>query len=281
MQQHFFTRAAAVLAAGAMLVLAACSDQGTSTSPLLADRPSMVNVGDVVGPDPTNEVLTVCKVWVNVPDADIDVTVSGSTNDDGTYTVPSSAGPTSCRAVAIQGGGDEKTITVTEADPGMGFTTTWSVVNTLGATSNGSGLSASATIGGAGPKGATITFTNTFTPPPPPTGTQGCTPGYWKQEHHFDSWVGYSPTDKFDTVFGVTAFGPNFTLLDALKQGGGGIKALGRHAVAGLLSATAGFYPMTEAEVIAAVQAALAAGGDIEGTKNTFEHNNELGCPLN
>ena len=30
----------------------------------------------------------------------------------------------------------------------------------------------------------------------------GCTPGYWKQEQHFDSWVptGYAPGDDFDTV---------------------------------------------------------------------------------
>ncbi|MGH2544967.1 MAG: DUF7507 domain-containing protein, partial [Ardenticatenaceae bacterium] len=47
-------------------------------------------------------------------------------------------------------------------------------------------------------------------------GGEGCTPGYWKQAHHFDSWVGFDPSDSFDAVFGVTSsFGSNFTLLQA------------------------------------------------------------------
>ena len=36
-----------------------------------------------------------------------------------------------------------------------------------------------------------------------PPGGEGCTPGFWKQEQHFDSWVGFAPTDSFDAVFGV------------------------------------------------------------------------------
>ena len=64
-------------------------------------------------------------------------------------------------------------------------------------------------------------------PPPPPGGAEGCTPGYWKQDHHFDSWQVYSPTDSFNTVFGITApFPDTLTLLDALKLNGGGINAL-------------------------------------------------------
>ena len=67
-------------------------------------------------------------------------------------------------------------------------------------------------------------------------GDVGCTPGYWKQVRHFDSWVNYSPDDIFSDVFGV---GPAVTLLEALKTGGGGEAALGRHAVAALLNANA------------------------------------------
>src|SRR6476620_1824848 len=60
-------------------------------------------------------------------------------------------------------------------------------------------------------------------PPPPPPGTQGCTPGYWKQTQHFDSWKVYQPTDSFNAVFGLTGpFANSWTLLDALSQGGGG-----------------------------------------------------------
>jgi hypothetical protein len=98
---------------------------------------------------------------------------------------------------------------------------------------------------------------------------------------HFDSWTGYSPTDDYETVFGVDA---SFTLdlLGALEQGGGGEKALGRHAVAGLLNSTSGgvSYDYSTAEVIALVQAAYASG-DFEGAKNLLEAANESGCPLN
>ena len=116
---------------------------------------------------------------------------------------------------------------------------------------------------------------------PPPTGTQGCTPGYWK--NHLAAWgpTGFSPSADFDATFGVDLFDPNITLLAAVGQGGGGVKALGRHAVAALLSAShpdVG-YPLTTAEVIAAVQGA-AAGGNLEAVKNQLEANNELGCPL-
>jgi hypothetical protein len=117
-------------------------------------------------------------------------------------------------------------------------------------------------------------------PPPPPPGDEGCTPGFWKQSQHFDSWTGFAPTDKFETVFGVDVPGDP-TLLQALNARGGGINALERHAVAALLNASSPDvdYPLTVSEVIARVQAAIA-NGTIEQTKNEFESFNELGCPL-
>jgi hypothetical protein len=117
--------------------------------------------------------------------------------------------------------------------------------------------------------------------PPPPTGDKGCTPGYWKQAHHFDSWVGFAPTQKYESVFGVNVPGDP-TLLDALKANGGGINALERHSTAALLNASNSNvgYPLTVSQVIAKVQAAIA-GGTIEQTKDEFEGFNELGCPLN
>jgi hypothetical protein len=113
---------------------------------------------------------------------------------------------------------------------------------------------------------------------PPPS--EGCTPGYWKQSHHFDSWVGFAPTDKFEAVFGVNVPG-NPTLLDALQAGGGGINALERHAVAALLNASSPDVEyLTVSQVIAKVQAAIATN-TIEQTKNELENFNQLGCPLN
>jgi len=123
-------------------------------------------------------------------------------------------------------------------------------------------------------------------PPPPPPGTQGCTPGYWKQTQHFDSWKVYLPTDSFNAVFGLSGpFANSLTLLDALGQGGGGIYAFGRHATAALLDSANGgvAYGYSTAQVIAMTQAAYTSGdaGQIEATHNLFAAQNEKGCPLN
>jgi hypothetical protein len=121
-------------------------------------------------------------------------------------------------------------------------------------------------------------------PPPPGLGLEGCTPGYWKQDQHFDSWQGYSPTDTFNTVFGVSGpFADGLTLLDALNLGGGGINALARHAVAALLSSVGGIdYGLTPTQVIEGTQAAINSGSAtvMEGKKNQFVALNEKGCPL-
>jgi uncharacterized repeat protein (TIGR01451 family) len=112
-------------------------------------------------------------------------------------------------------------------------------------------------------------------------GGEGCTPGFWKQDQHFDSWVGYSPTDSFEDVFGVDVPGDP-TLLEALNAGGGGINALMRHAVAALLNASNPDVDsdFTVAEVIALVQEAIATG-DYERIKDILAAANEQGCPLN
>ena len=129
-----------------------------------------------------------------------------------------------------------------------------------------------------------------FTWSPENGGGEGCTPGYWKQRQHFGSWVWpYSPVEPqtyFDAAFDVKCDGmacADKTLLQALGTGGGGEKALMRHAVAALLNAAANSgvdYLYTEVDVIQMVKDAYAAGGDIEGTKNLFADENERGCPL-
>jgi hypothetical protein len=122
--------------------------------------------------------------------------------------------------------------------------------------------------------------------PPPPGGADGCTPGYWKQPHHFDSWQGYAPTDKFNAVFGVTGpFSDSLTLAEALGLNGGGANALARHAVAALLDAAHSSvdYALTTAQVISDTKQALESGQatTIEATKNRFALLNERRCPLN
>lgn len=116
---------------------------------------------------------------------------------------------------------------------------------------------------------------------PPPAPAQGCTPGYWKQDQHFDSWVGYAPSDDFNTVFGVSATFDPHSLLDALWLGGGGENALARHAVAAILNVSAGLnYQFTLAQIIAGVQNAYATG-NFEPFKNQLDAANNAGCPLN
>lgn len=122
---------------------------------------------------------------------------------------------------------------------------------------------------------AQFQFSNVYTCP----GTQGCTPGYWKQDQHFDSWVGYSPSGSFQTAFG--GLGPNITLLAAMQTKGGGEGALLRHAAAALLNASSGIdYGYSVADVIVMVTQAYSSG-DFETVKNQFEIENELYCPLN
>lgn len=61
---------------------------------------------------------------------------------------------------------------------------------------------------------------------------EGCTPGYWMQCQHLDSWgpTGFKTTDLFNTVFGVTQYinpqtNQPYTLLQVLGlQGNGNCK---------------------------------------------------------
>lgn len=131
---------------------------------------------------------------------------------------------------------------------------------------------------------------------PPPTetgGTEGCTPGYWK--NHTDSWAGtgYTPGQTVGSVFsGASAF-PSLasqTLLQAL-QGGGGPGTLGaakillRAATAALLNAAhSGVdYTRTTAEILADVNSALTSNSrdTMLTLASELDGDNNLGCPLN
>lgn len=109
----------------------------------------------------------------------------------------------------------------------------------------------------------------------------GCTPGYWKQRNHFDSWTDLTPQDQLSVIFGRPVDG---SLLDGLKARGGGLDALLRHASAAALNAThpelvPGPGVDTLAEVVVAFQTAYDTG-DYEPAKNAFEATNSVGCPL-
>lgn len=118
--------------------------------------------------------------------------------------------------------------------------------------------------------------------PTPPRDGQGCTPGYWKQEQHFFAWIptGYTQVDLYGIEFSVDDT-KDLELLQALKAGGGGEKALYRHATAALLNAASPdvAYYYSVAEVIQMVQDAYTSG-NFEDFKDMLEDANEMGCPL-
>lgn len=124
--------------------------------------------------------------------------------------------------------------------------------------------------GGLGPTGWQDTIIEILIP-----GGEGCTPGYWR--NHLSDWAttGYSPSDDFDTVFGVNLFEPDITLGTAIRLGGGGVNKIARHGTAGLLSAAHPEvdYPYTVAQVIAIVQ-----GGGIN--IDLLVGANEQGCNI-
>jgi hypothetical protein len=120
-------------------------------------------------------------------------------------------------------------------------------------------------------------------PPPPPA---GCTPGYWKQDQHFDSYPGaISPSLLFDAAgVGGNTFAnafPGKTVLQVLWQGGGGLNALGRHAVAALLNAYQLPGSYYGGNTVVNMFNDAYASGNYETTKNLFAAANEIGCPLN
>jgi len=114
-------------------------------------------------------------------------------------------------------------------------------------------------------------------------GGYGCTPGYWKQDHHFDDWTSpYDPTDPFSDHF-EDAF-PGLTMVQVLNNGGGGLDALGRHTVASLLNAANPevSFDLTVQEVIDAFNNVYpGSDDDYESLKDQFANFNEQGCPLN
>jgi hypothetical protein len=118
--------------------------------------------------------------------------------------------------------------------------------------------------------GALLVFHNS----PVTVGTEGCTPGYWRNTRL--EWP-IDPAALFSAEFGV---GPDDPLSQTVQARGGGENALKRHATAALLNASSGIdYPLTAAAVIALVQEAYATTA-FEAIKDQLEAANELGCPL-
>jgi len=120
-------------------------------------------------------------------------------------------------------------------------------------------------------------------------GGEGCTPGYWKQPHHLDSWA-IDPTTLFSEIFGreitirIKKQGEitDPTLLEALDANGGKVNTAARHSVAAYLNAlNSGVeYDMTPSAVVSGFQSSFD-NSDYGSIIENFVNFNEQGCPLN
>lgn len=184
---------------------------------------------------------------------------SGATIEDVTVVEDETANPTGVTFVKVdkyqKTGGQGGAVVLTSSN-----------VNTVTAQLGGTGSVANTLAG------ANVVFYNAGTPQ---TGA-GCTPGFWKQEQHFQYWTApYAPTTVISTVFAsaagyVTSKGVNVgnsTLLQGLNFGGGSSTGdaaaiLLRAGIAALLNAADSDvdYYLDAAGVISAVNAALASG---------------------
>ena len=200
-------------------------------------------------------------------------------------TVPSGA-PTQFTFTGDAAGsiGDGQSITVANLAPGT-YTSTehvpagWQLTSIAcdDPQSGGDLPTATATFHVSAGQTVMCTFTDTSTEN---IGRQGLTPGYWKQPQHSAAWAIYGQGDSFDTVFNVSVFPSGFTLLQALAQGGGGVNALGRQAVAALLNATSPTidYPLYSWQVIQLVHDAISGGNakTIQNLESQLEAGNSL-----
>ena len=273
--------AAATTAAVALALVVGCAQPGTPTTPTVQATTQQVERQAESG------FFELCKDYTGTvgPAVTFNVTVDDNTDGDidSAFAVQLSHGQ--CREIWQDNVIGSDLVTVTEVVP-SGYTVSYVKTTVLG---NGSTtiidppVSSHTTSGSVatGDRGFLVVFTNAFIPPPPPPGNQGCTPGYWKQDQHLDSWPApYTEGTLFSAVF-ENAF-PGMTLGDVLAQGGGGLNALGRHTVAALLNAGSGGvnYPLTTAQVIAGFNAVFP-GGDYETLHKRWAAFNEAGCPLN
>jgi hypothetical protein len=162
---------------------------------------------------------------------------------------------------------------------------------TLAAVVSGVGFASEGTTSGS-TSTPTDTTTTTPTEPPPttttPEGEEGCTPGFWKNlKQHEVFWTDpFDPGDLVSSVFSATlgTAAGNQTLIQALENGGGGVDALLRQAVAAVLNAASPAidYPLSVDEIVDAVNDAISSGDAdaIEELKDELDAANNLGCPL-
>lgn len=262
------------------LFAAACAGDGDISG---LSRTSAV--ADLAGDLPPS-VVTLCKIGPVGTNATLSVSATGGSlllGSEVTLDASDLGDPAGCvevrRSVEPQPDPDVvQTVTVTEIGMTPGTQLDYIVtISGLGGTAEYFPPVNSASLAVNYANGGIMFFRNSGVPT---IGKGGCTPGFWRQEHHYAYWTApYAPGSAFSSVF-ADAF-PGMTLGEVVQIGGGGLSALGRHTVAALLNAASPEvdYGMTPAEVIAAFNSAFAAG-NFEEQKNIFEGLNERGCAV-
>jgi hypothetical protein len=129
-------------------------------------------------------------------------------------------------------------------------------------------------------------------------GHEGCTPGFWKQPQHLDSWEEATPATIFGSRYtSATPVVANLTFLEALDQPGGpgldgASRILARHATAAWLNAAneGVGYPWRRngtgldgrPALVPTVNAAFASGdrATMLALATRLDQDNNLGCFL-
>lgn len=281
-------RAAALAAVLLPFFAVACGPEnaGNPAAPASIGGPSFIATDEGAGNGLANfEHIEVCKYGSTA-----DVTVNFTQATSGVTSVTHSFADGECRVLGnfdgttVNGPAD---ITASESNIPTGFQFDSLRTTVVGRNGASGSVSVSTTnsfsyLGADNDVGILVEFFNSAIPTT--GGGEGCTPGYWKQSQHFDSWVGYTQNQLFSSVF-EDAF-PGKTLLEVISNGGNTAgEALGRHTVAALLNAAAGSgvsYDLTTAQVIAGFNAAWpGTKNQLNAQKAIFAGFNEQVCPLN
>lgn len=125
-------------------------------------------------------------------------------------------------------------------------------------------------------------------------GTEGCTPGYWKNNADKNPRIGeLDGINLKDALFAITGITLDFipsdlTLEEAVDLQGGGNNAFMRHAAAAVYNIWYGFDDVNGVPLIDYVEPnpdftniiQMAADGDVEDAKDLLDAANNAGCPI-
>ena len=270
--------AASLMGVGALFIANCSRSSPSAPSPATAESGSLNVVGTTTTATPEIGRIKVCKTG-NSGTFSVAATpvLGGIVSAANPITIPAAT----CMIVAEDfdtGVGVGANVIVTETSGGLlsvtGQRIDAGVITSFAATNGG-------TLFVNNFHGYTITFNNT--PPPPPSGTEGCSPGYFK--NHPDT-PPYNRSLTLNSVLTTNVFSSTLTIEQALSLKGGGVNALARHAAAAILNAAAlpGTYTYTLTQLRAIFDKIEAGTLTIEAASDLLESKEDgfdgIVCPL-